>query len=95
MLPLVQQQTTDVMLLLVKLAAAHAKLPSRPSWQMMGKSSMAVGLETLSVHGASKATSWAVASCSHEITYWTEKVRAEGLAVSHGGSWRICGRSFS
>lgn len=33
----------------------------------------------LSVLAASKATSWAAASCSHETTSWMEKVRAPRL----------------
>lgn len=47
--------------------------------QMMGRSFMAAGLETLSALGASKGISWAAASCSHETTSWMEKVRAEGF----------------
>lgn len=41
----------------------------------MGRSFTAAGSVTLLVLAASKATSWAAASCSHETTSWTEKVR--------------------
>lgn len=49
---------------------------------MMARSFTAAGLETLSVLAASKVTSWAAASCSHETTSWTEKVRAEGSGAA-------------
>ncbi|XP_039656310.1 SPRY domain-containing protein 3 isoform X2 [Perca fluviatilis] len=48
--------------------------------RMMARSFMAAGLETLSVLAASKVTSWAAASCSHETTSWTEKAtRTTGI----------------
>lgn len=51
---------------------------------MMARSFTAAALETRSVLAASKVTSWAAASCSHETTSWMEKVRAK-VGVSVGG----------
>uniref|UniRef100_A0AAQ4PJQ4 B30.2/SPRY domain-containing protein n=1 Tax=Gasterosteus aculeatus aculeatus TaxID=481459 RepID=A0AAQ4PJQ4_GASAC len=52
---------------------------------MMARSFTAAALETRSVLAASKVTSWAAASCSHETTSWMEKVtRATGAAWRSG-----------
>lgn len=51
----------------------------------MGKYSTAAESEMLLVLAASKGTSWAVASCSHETTPWTEKVSLRFTLPPTGG----------
>lgn len=58
--------------------------------QTMERSFMAAESEMLLVLAASKVTSWAAASCSHETTSWTGKVRGKMQLQCHSLKRFVC-----